>query len=164
MNHQICLTFGFAFFPADNHIVHDDDTAHALEFIESDRLGGFETPLGERGTRLSVGQRQRLAIARALLKDPPILILDEATSALDAETELRVMGNLAEWGKGRLIFLITHRLSTIRRASQILVLKEGRIAECGSHQELVARENGVYRSLVETEEAPIRAAAAGAAP
>jgi len=71
------------------------------------------------------------------------------------------MGNLAEWGKGRLIFLITHRLSTIRRASQILVLKDGRIAEYGPHQELVARKDGVYRNLVETEEAPIRGAAAG---
>jgi ABC-type multidrug transport system fused ATPase/permease subunit len=136
--------------------------AGADEFIA--RLPeGYDTLLGERGTKLSTGQRQRLSIARAILKDTPILILDEPTASLDAETELRVMDNLAEWGKDRMIFLITHRLSTIRRASQILVLKDGAIAECGPHRELVARENGIYRSLVETEEAPIRVAAAGVA-
>lgn len=124
---------------------------------------GYDTLLGERGTKLSTGQRQRLSIARAVLKDTPILILDEPTASLDAETELRVMGNLAEWGRDRMIFLITHRLSTIRRASQILVLKEGSIAESGSHRELVARKNGIYRSLVETEDLPIRATVTGVA-
>jgi ABC-type multidrug transport system fused ATPase/permease subunit len=133
--------------------------AGADEFI-AQLPEGYDTLLGERGTKLSTGQRQRLSIARAVLKDTPILILDEPTASLDAETELRVMGNLAEWGKGRMIFLITHRLSTIRRASQLLVLKDGRIAESGSHQELIAREGGIYRNMVETEEVPIRATAA----
>jgi len=136
--------------------------AGADEFI-AQLPEGYDTLLGERGTKLSTGQRQRLSIARAVLKATPVLILDEPTASLDAETELRVMDNLAEWGKDRMIFLITHRLSTIRRASQILVLKDGMIAECGPHRELVARENGIYRSLVETEEAPIRVAAAGVA-
>jgi ABC-type multidrug transport system fused ATPase/permease subunit len=124
--------------------------AGADEFIERQEQG-YDTPLGERGTKLSTGQRQRLSIARAVLKNAPILVLDEPTASLDAETELRVMRNLAEWGKGRLIFLITHRLSTIRQADQIVVLHEGRVAEAGSHAELLIREGGLYRSLVERE-------------
>jgi ABC-type multidrug transport system fused ATPase/permease subunit len=137
--------------------------AGADEFIA--RLPeGYDTLLGERGTKLSTGQRQRLSIARAILKDTPILILDEPTASLDAETELRVMDNLAKWGEERLIFLITHRLSTIRRADQILVLKDGSIAERGSHGELMVSRNGTYRNLVVTEEAPIRSAASGAVP
>jgi ABC-type multidrug transport system fused ATPase/permease subunit len=124
--------------------------AGADEFIERQELG-YDTPLGERGTKLSTGQRQRLSIARAVLKDTPILVLDEPTASLDAETELRVLRNLAAWGRGRLIFLITHRLSTIRQADQIVVLHEGRVAETGSHDELVAREGGVYRGLLERE-------------
>ncbi len=131
--------------------------ACAEEFIA--RLPeGYETLLGERGTKLSTGQRQRLSIARAVLKDAPILILDEPTASLDAETELRVLQNLADWGRGRLIFLITHRLSSIRRADQILVLRDGRIAERGTHEDLVDREEGVYGSLFRHEAEPARAA------
>jgi ABC-type multidrug transport system fused ATPase/permease subunit len=109
---------------------------------------GYETLLGERGTKLSAGQRQRLSIARAVLKDSRILILDEPTAALDAETELEVLERLARWGEGRLIFLITHRLSTIRRADQILVLAKGEIAEVGTHDALLAR-GGRYLALAQ---------------
>src|SRR4029453_2272905 len=136
--------------------------AGADEFIER-QAQGYDTPLGERGTKLSTGQRQRLSIARAVLKDAPTLVLDEPTASLDAETELRVLGNLAEWGQGRLIFLITHRFSTLRRADQILVLHEGRIAEAGSHEALLALPGGRYRALLEREsggpQAPRSAAA-----
>jgi ABC-type multidrug transport system fused ATPase/permease subunit len=120
---------------------------------------GYDTLLGERGTKLSTGQRQRLSIARAVLKDAPVLVLDEPTASLDAETELAVMRNLAEWGRGRAIFLITHRLSTIRRADRIVVIESGRIVEQGSHAELLARPDGAYRRLVDAEEGPWRASA-----
>jgi ABC-type multidrug transport system fused ATPase/permease subunit len=134
--------------------------ASATEFIEA-LPQGYDTPLGERGTKLSSGQRQRLSIARAILKNTPILVLDEPTAALDAETEMRVLRNLAEWGRGRAIFLITHRLSTIRLANQIAYLRDGRIIERGSHAELMARPGGAYRTFVELEEQPARAAGGG---
>ncbi|MEN8184792.1 MAG: ABC transporter ATP-binding protein [Myxococcota bacterium] len=124
--------------------------ACADEFIEP-LPDGYDTELGERGTKLSTGQRQRLSIARAVLKDTPILILDEPTASLDAETELRVLRNLARWGQGRVIFLITHRLSTIRQADQVAVLEGGRVTESGSHAELLRIPAGAYRTLVESE-------------
>jgi ABC-type multidrug transport system fused ATPase/permease subunit len=127
------------------------EVAAADDFIAA-LPDGYDTLLGERGTKLSTGQRQRLSIARAVLKDAPILILDEPTAALDAETELRVLERLAAWGRGRLIFLITHRLSTIRRADQILMLQGGRIAESGTHAELMAR-GGAYAALAAHESA-----------
>ena len=112
--------------------------AQALEFIErSDRQ--FDTNAGERGRMLSGGERQRLSIARALLKDPPILILDEATSALDAVTEARLNAALDEVMKGRTTFVIAHRLSTIRNATRILVFDSGRVIESGTFDELVAQ-------------------------
>lgn len=124
--------------------------ACADRFIEA-LPAGYDTPLGERGSKLSTGQRQRISIARAVLKDASILILDEPTSALDAETELELLRNLVDWGKERAIFLITHRLSTIKRADLILYLGNGRIRERGTHPELMASPEGAYRSLVETE-------------
>ncbi len=124
--------------------------ACADAFIERLPLG-YDTPLGERGARLSTGQRQRLSIARAVIKDAPILILDEPTAALDAETELRVMENLAAWGAGRAIFLVTHRLSTIRRADQIVYLRDGRVVEAGTPEQLMALEDGAYRRFVDLE-------------
>ncbi|MHB0771441.1 glucan ABC transporter ATP-binding protein/ permease [Bradyrhizobium sp. 5.13L] len=113
------------------------ERAQALEFIE--RSGGFETNAGERGRMLSGGERQRLSIARALLKDPPILILDEATSALDAVTEAKLNAALDEVMKGRTTFVIAHRLSTIRNATRILVFEHGRVIESGTFDELVAK-------------------------
>jgi len=127
--------------------------ACASEFIEA-LADGYDTLLGERGTKLSTGQRQRISLARAILKDASVLILDEPTAALDAETELRVMQNLAHWvsqGQGRIIFLITHRLAAIRRADAIAVVRAGRLVELGSHAELMQREGGVYRRLVEID-------------
>jgi ATP-binding cassette subfamily B protein len=119
-------------------------------FIEA-LPGGYDTLLGERGTKLSSGQRQRLSIARAVIKNAPILVLDEPTASLDAATEHQVLANLRIWGVGRVIFLITHRLSTIRRAGTIAVIRAGRVVESGSHDELMAREDGEYRRLLEAE-------------
>ena len=107
---------------------------------------GIDTMVGDRGIMLSGGQRQRISIARAILKDPAILILDEATSALDTESEKIVQEALDRLMLGRTSFVIAHRLSTIRNADVILVLHGGRIAEQGSHDELMKR-NGLYKEL-----------------
>jgi len=106
--------------------------------------------IGERGLILSGGQRQRLAIARAILKDAPILILDEATSALDTESERLVQTALNNLMAGRTTIVIAHRLSTVRRADRIMVMEKGRIAEVGTHQELLER-GGIYRRLYEMQ-------------
>ncbi len=105
---------------------------------------GLETLIGERGVKLSGGQRQRIAIARAVLADPKILILDEATSSLDTESEALIQKSLAQLTKGRTTFVIAHRLSTIRKANQILVVENGRVAEQGTHDELIAKEGRYY--------------------
>ncbi|WP_333769984.1 ABC transporter ATP-binding protein [Streptomyces sp. IBSBF 2435] len=119
--------------------------ANALEFI--DRLPhGLDTVVGERGARLSGGQKQRLAIARALIRDPRVLILDEATSALDSRSEALVQQALTRLVRGRTVFVVAHRLSTIRNADRIVVLDEGRIAEIGSHADLL-RSGGAYAGL-----------------
>ncbi|HZA94076.1 MAG TPA: ABC transporter ATP-binding protein [Gemmatimonadales bacterium] len=120
--------------------------AHAHDFIMA-LPEGYDTVVRERGSRLSGGQRQRIAIARALLKDPPILILDEATSALDSESEYLIQRALKTLLSGRTAFVIAHRLSTVRDADRIVVIKEGVIAEAGNHTELLAH-GGYYASLV----------------
>lgn len=123
--------------------------ANALGFIES-FPEGFDTVVGERGIKLSGGQRQRIAIARALLKDPAILILDEATNALDTESEALVQDALNELMRGRTTLVIAHRLHTIRRADQILVIADGQVAEQGTHAELAASE-GRYAALLKAD-------------
>jgi subfamily B ATP-binding cassette protein MsbA len=129
--------------------------AHAEEFILACPRG-YETLVGERGVRLSGGQRQRLAIARAFLKDPPILILDEATSDLDAESEFMVQQALADLMRGRTVLIIAHRLATVRNADRIVVVHEGRIVEVGRHDQLLASD-GVYRRLYALQTEPARA-------
>ncbi len=123
--------------------------AFAEEFIDS-LPEAYETRLGEKGSRLSMGQRQRLTIARALLRDPPILILDEATSALDAESESAVQEALERLMEGRTSLVIAHRLATVRAADRILVMQHGRIVEEGTHRELLQR-GGVYTRLYELQ-------------
>ena len=108
---------------------------------------GYDTVVGERGQKLSGGQRQRLSIARAILKDPPILVLDEATSAVDNETEAAIQRSLERVSVGRTTIVIAHRLSTVRGAHRIHVLDEGRVVEAGTHDELVRQEDGLYRAL-----------------
>ncbi|CAM2814878.1 ABC-type multidrug transport system, ATPase and permease component [Flavobacterium succinicans] len=130
----------------DEEIMLAAKQANALQFIQG-FPEKFETVVGERGIKLSGGQRQRIAIARALLKNPSILILDEATSSLDSESEKLVQEALEILMEGRTSIIIAHRLSTIRSADQILVLDQGQIAEKGTHQELIALENGIYKNL-----------------
>ncbi|RKN41332.1 ABC transporter ATP-binding protein [Streptomyces hoynatensis] len=123
--------------------------ANALEFV--DRLpGGLDTVVGERGARLSGGQRQRIAIARALIRDPRILVLDEATSALDTRSEALVQEAMDRLMCGRTVFVVAHRLSTVRNADRIVVLDQGRISEIGSHAELLSR-GGAYARLQSTQ-------------
>ena len=130
---------------SDQEVAAAAEAAHALEFIR-ETPQGMQTLVGENGMRLSGGQRQRLAIARALLKNAPVLILDEATSALDSESERLVQEALATLMRGRTTLVIAHRLSTIERADRIVVLERARIAETGSHAELLAR-GGIYAKL-----------------
>ncbi|GAB3984691.1 ABC transporter transmembrane domain-containing protein [Spirosoma terrae] len=124
--------------------------ANALQFIES-FPEGFQTVVGERGVKLSGGQRQRIAIARAILKDPAILILDEATSSLDAESEKLVQEALDELMQNRTTIIIAHRLATIRKVDKIYVIREGQIAESGTHDELAIQEDGIYANLVKLQ-------------
>jgi ATP-binding cassette subfamily B protein len=120
--------------------------ANAHDFI-CDLNHAYDTVIGERGHTLSGGERQRISIARAILKDPRILILDEATSSVDTETERKIQEAMDRLVAGRTVFAIAHRLSTLRKASRLLVIQDGRLAECGTHAQLVERAGGIYRRL-----------------
>jgi subfamily B ATP-binding cassette protein MsbA len=123
--------------------------AHCEDFVEG-FPDGYDTVIGERGVKVSGGQRQRLAIARAILADPRILILDEATSSLDSESEMKIQDGLRALLRGRTTFVIAHRLSTILGADQILVMDGGKIVERGNHQQLIAL-GGRYKALYDTQ-------------
>ena len=125
------------------------EIANAKSFIEA-LPKGFETLIGDQGNKLSGGQKQRLSIARAVLKNPEILILDEATSALDTESERLVQEALIEMMKSRTSIVIAHRLSTIQNADLIVVLQNGKITEKGTHDELIAK-NGTYKKLIDLQ-------------
>ncbi|MBI4982148.1 MAG: ATP-binding cassette domain-containing protein [Candidatus Omnitrophica bacterium] len=135
---------------SEKEIVDAAIKAHAHEFIKNLPLG-YDTVIGDRGMKLSGGERQRIAIARALLKNPPILMLDEATSQLDTESERIVQVALDTLIQGRTVFVIAHRLSTVRNAHTIIVLEKGEIVEKGSHQELLDK-NGLYKRLYSLQE------------
>jgi ATP-binding cassette subfamily B protein/subfamily B ATP-binding cassette protein MsbA len=133
----------------EDRIMAAAQAARAHEFIEN-LPEGYDTWIGERGVKLSVGQKQRIAIARALLKDPPITILDEATSNIDTETEAKIQEALENLTQNRTTFIIAHRLSTLKHVDRILVIKNGQVVECGTHEELLQLK-GLYTTLYEAQ-------------
>ena len=130
---------------SDEQVIEAAKKANIYDYIMS-LPEGFNTQIGERGVKLSGGQKQRLSIARVFLKNPPILILDEATSALDNTTEILIQGALNELAKGRTTIVVAHRLSTIKNATRILVVNDGKIVESGSHEQLLTQK-GIYAEL-----------------
>ena len=134
---------------SEAQVIEAAKVANAHEFIMGAEQS-YQTNIGDRGNKLSGGQRQRITIARAVLKNPPILILDEATSALDSESEQLVQQSLTQLMKNRTSIVIAHRLSTIQHADEIIVMQEGKIIERGKHEQLLIQE-GAYRKLVELQ-------------
>jgi subfamily B ATP-binding cassette protein MsbA len=143
------IAYGLENYP-DEKIIEAAKAANAHEFI-IETPEGYNTIIGERGVKLSGGQRQRLTIARAILKNPDIMIFDEATSALDSESEILVQEAIERMMKNRTTFVIAHRLSTIRNATRIIVIDSGKIIQSGTHQELMQKENGLYKKLYEMQ-------------
>ena len=143
------IAYGLDNFPIEK-VVEAAKAANAHEFITQTTYG-YDTIIGERGVKLSGGQRQRLTIARAILKNPDIMIFDEATSALDNESEILVQEAIERMMKNRTTFVIAHRLSTIRNASRILVIDKGKIVQSGTHIELMLNEDGLYKKLYEMQ-------------
>ena len=133
----------------EEDVIEAAKVAHAHEFVVQ-MENGYQTLIGERGSKLSGGQRQRLSIARAVLKNPPILILDEATSALDSESERLVQDALYTLMQHRTSIIIAHRLSTIQHADEIVVIQQGQIVERGQHDILI-EGNGLYKKLIEIQ-------------
>ena len=132
---------------SDEEVMEALRAARLENMVKHHWRDGTDTLVGERGLKLSGGEKQRVSIARAILKDAPILFCDEATSALDAETEAEVMEDLFQAAKGRTSLLIAHRLSTVRHADLIVVLDGGRVVEQGTHSDLLLRPNGKYSEL-----------------
>ncbi len=143
------IAYGLSDIP-DEKIIEAAKAANAHNFI-LDMPKGYDTIIGEKGTKLSGGQRQRISIARALLKNPPIMIFDEATSALDNESEVLVQEAIDRLMQERTVFVVAHRLSTIRNADRIIVLDKGKIVQDGKHAELLSDENGIYKKLYELQ-------------
>jgi len=136
--------------PSQQEIISAAKIANAHSFIEN-KEEAYQANIGDRGSKLSGGERQRLTIARAVLRNPPILILDEATSSLDTESERLVQDAINHLMQDRTSLVIAHRLSTVRHANEIIVLQKGEIAERGTHDELLAK-NGIYKRLVDMQE------------
>ena len=147
----MCIRDRYGAIDADeSQIIDAAMKANAHEFIEN-LPDGYETTVGDRGVKLSGGQRQRIAIARAILSNPSILLLDEATSSLDSESELLVQQALEGLMSERTCIVVAHRLSTVRSVNRIIALKDGKIVESGSHEELFQKEGGVYKTLYELQ-------------
>ena len=144
-NDTIFNNIAFGIEASEEQVIEAAKIANAHDFI-SEMPDGYQSNIGDRGGKLSGGQRQRLSIARAVLKNPPILILDEATSSLDTESEKLVQEALFKLMENRTSFVIAHRLSTIQHSDEIIVVDKGKIAERGSHQELLEL-NGIYKKL-----------------
>ena len=134
---------------SDAQVMAAAKAANCEEFV-SKLPQGYQTPIGENGAKLSGGERQRISIARALLKDAPIVLLDEATASLDVENETKVQGALSRLLAGKTVLVIAHRMRTVAGADHIVVLKDGKVAQQGSPQELMA-ESGLFRHMVELQ-------------
>ncbi|MBQ6676410.1 MAG: ATP-binding cassette domain-containing protein, partial [Clostridia bacterium] len=136
----------------DDEVLAAAKAAGCDEFVEK-LPEGYQTPIGENGAKLSGGERQRISIARAILKDAPIVLLDEATASLDVENETKVQGALSRLLAGKTVLVIAHRMRTVEAADRIVVLKDGKVAEQGSPKELYNNENGIFRRMADLQSA-----------